>query len=353
MAYPSDPFKPYDANHQTLKGPGDARPTTLQVLKDNNAFGKLKGKTILITGCSAGLGVETARGLYETGATLFLTARDMKKLDGVIDDIVQNAQHNKDGPRPQAVEMHLDSLESVRKGVEAFKQQSGNKLNILIENAGVMACPFTPTKDGYEQQLGVNHFAHFLLFQLLRPTLITSAKESGSASRVIVLSSAAHRRGGLLFSDEEGLNAWNKGDNYDKWKAYAQAKTANVYMANELDRRYGSQNVVGVSVHPGGILTDLPRHLSQEDLAALGVGDSMAHIFKNPSQGAATTVWAAVSPHFEGKNGGRYLEDVGESSPAQEGTVMGDPGYEPHAYDKKSEEMLWKISCKVVGVQDD
>lgn len=126
---PETPYEPYADLHKETKGPGDARPTALQIIKDCNAAGKLKGKTILITGCSAGIGVETARALYETGAQLYLTARDMPKLDKVIEDIVSKATI-KDAPLPQALEIHLDSLDSVRKGAEEFKSRS-KQLNIL------------------------------------------------------------------------------------------------------------------------------------------------------------------------------------------------------------------------------
>ena len=322
----------------------------MQVLKDCNAIGKLKGKTVLITGCSAGIGIETARAMYETGALVYLTARDMPKLEGVIEDIVKNAEYNKDGPRPQGVEIHLDSLESVRKGTGDFKQKSGGKLNILINNAGVMAAPYGTTKDGLEMQIGVNHFAHFLLFQLLRPCLIQSAKESGMASRVINLSSAGHRTSGLKFNDKASLDNWNSGKDYHKWQAYGQSKTANILMGNAIDRQYGSQNLIGLSVHPGGIRTELMRHLSQEDYDAFGDPERLAKIFKSPSQGAATSVWAAVSDHFEGKNGGRYLADVGECGPIRENAGWRESGYAAWAYDETAEEKLWKVSCEVVGV---
>ncbi len=139
MPAPQNAHRPYADVHKEVNGPGDSRPTCEQVLKDSNAIGALKGKTVLITGCSSGIGVETARALYEAGATVFAAARDMKKLDGVIQDIVKNAKYNKDGPKPQAVELHLDSLDGVRKGAEDFKSKS-KELNILINNAGVMAC---------------------------------------------------------------------------------------------------------------------------------------------------------------------------------------------------------------------
>lgn len=232
MGPPTTPYQPYASVHKDLNGPGDARPDWLQILSDCNAVGKLKGKNVLITGCSAGIGIETAKAMYEAGATCFLTARDMSKLDGVIDDIVKNAQYNKDGPRPQPIEMHLDSLESVRKGAEDFKQKSGGKLNILINNAGVMAAPYGTTKDGLETQIGVNHFAHFLLFQLVKPLLLNTAKNEGTSSRVVNLSSAGHRYGTVVFSNKAELDKWNQGEKFDKWASYGQAKTANIFMVS-------------------------------------------------------------------------------------------------------------------------
>lgn len=352
MGPPAKPYRPYASAHESPSGPGDARPHWMQVLKDSDAIGALKGKNVLITGCSSGIGVETAKALYEAGATLFLQARDMKKLDGVIEDIVKTAQYNKDGPRPQPIEIHLDSLDSVRKGAEDFKQKSGGKLNILINNAGVMASPYGTTKDGFETQIGVNHFAHFLLFQLVKPLLLDTAKKEDTPSRVVSLSSAGHRMGTVQFSNKDELDKWNKGENFHKWASYGQAKTANIYLANYIDRKYGGSNLHATSVHPGGIMTELGRHLSEEDFKMFEDADFQKQ-FKNPAQGAATTVWAAVSPHFEGKNGGQYLEDVGESPPVAENPALGAPGYAKHAYDEKAENSLWKVSCEVVGVPED
>ena len=352
MGPPKTPFQPYAAQHEILNGPDDDRPSWLKVLQDCNAIGKLKGKTVLITGCSAGIGIETARAMYEAGATVFATARDMPKLQKVLDDIEKNAQYNKDGPKPQPVEMHLDSLESVRKGAEDFKQRSGGKLNILINNAGVMAAPFGTTSDNLETQIGVNHFAHFLLFKLLKPLLLESAKKDGTTSRVINLSSAGHRFCDIKFTSKAELDSWNKGEGYDKWQAYGSAKSANIHMANSISRMYGDQNLHGLSVHPGGINTELGRHLTEEDYKMFGDWDRMMKIFKSPAQGAATTVWAAVSPHFEGANGGRYLADVGECEPRAPDAGVADPGYSEWAYDDDKADKLWKISCEVVGVRE-
>lgn len=277
----------------------------------------------------------------------------MPKLEKVIDDIVSSAKINKNGPRPQGVEMHLDSLDSVRKGAEDFKNKSGNKLNILIANAGVMAAPYGQTKDGNETQIGVNHFAHFLLFSLLKDTLMASAKSSGTTSRVITVSSYGHVFGPPKITSKEALDSWNKGEGYDKWASYGQAKSANIWMANEISRRYSSKGVEGISLHPGGIQTELGRHIDLAEIEALG-GAAMMKTFKSPQQGAATTVWAAVSPHFEkAENGGRYLSDVGEAEPMTEKSEMGSPVHAAHAYNPEGEKALWKVSCEATGVKDD
>ncbi|TKA73649.1 hypothetical protein B0A55_06507 [Friedmanniomyces simplex] len=347
MPAPTTPYQPYADVHKQTNGPGDARPTALQVVEDCGMLGKLTDKTILITGCSAGIGIDTARALYETGAKLLLTARDVPKLEKVIDDIVSHAQHNKTGPKPEAIEIHLDSLASVRKGAEIIKAKSGGKLNILIANAGIMAVPLGKTIDGFESHMGTNHFAHFLLFQLLKPSLLQSAQDSGTASRVITVSSAGHRSSTIRFDDM----FWDEDPGaYHKFLGYGQSKTANVYMANSIHRHYADKGVIGLSLHPGAIMTtDLGRHMTKEDFALFGDMSKFAKISKSAEQGAATTVWAAVSPHFEGQNGGRYLDDVGESGPMAAGALVGGAGYAPHAYDEEAEERLWGVSCRAVG----
>ncbi|KAF2216050.1 hypothetical protein CERZMDRAFT_109842 [Cercospora zeae-maydis SCOH1-5] len=339
---PAKPFKPYAEAHDNPQGAGDARPTAFQIIKDEDAVGKYKGKTVLITGASSGIGVETARALYETGAQLYLTARDMPKLEKVIEDIVQNATIG-DAPRPKPLEIHLDSLDSTRKGAEDFKKQSG-QLNILINNAGVMACPQGKTKDDFELQIGTNHFAHFLLFQLLKPLLLSSSTPD-LHSRVVNLSSAGHRFGTIRFQD---IN-FSEPDSYNKWTSYGQSKTANIYMASSIERHYGSQGLHGWSVHPGGITTELGRHMTQDDFEEIG-WPKFTNIMKTPPQGAATTVWAAVSDHFEGKNGGRYLEDCSESSPLPSEWDTMTPGYAPHIYNEADEEKFWKLSCEMLGL---
>lgn len=344
---PTSPHQPYAAVHEKPNGPGDARPTALQIIQDYHAAGTLKGKTILITGCSSGIGVETARALYETGAQLFLTARDTSKLDSVISNIIAQAT-NKDTPKPEPLELHLDSLDSVRKAAEDFKVRSHGRLNILINNAGVMACPYSKTKDGFENQIGTNHFAHFLFFQLLKPLLLKSAAESGISSRVINVSSFGHRMSSVHLDDI----GFSDGKTYNKWVAYGQSKTANIFMASSIERHYGKQGVRGLSLHPGGILTPLTRHMDEEDNKLIDL-EGMQPFLKSPEQGAATTVLAAVSPHFESQNGGRYLADCGECGPMDENPRPAASGYAPHVYDEDTEEKLWKLSNAAVGLPEE
>lgn len=195
MAPPTSPFQPYAALHLNPQGPGEERPTAIQVVRDCNI--SLRDKVCLITGCSSGIGVETARALHEAGATLFLTARDMPKLERVIDGIVSSSSFSFTGaappPRPQAIELHLDSLDGVRAGAEALLAKS-NELNILIANAGVMGVPLSHTPNGFERHMGTNYFGHFLLFALLDPScyhlqLLQEPSAASSASRLLGIAS--------------------------------------------------------------------------------------------------------------------------------------------------------------------
>jgi NAD(P)-dependent dehydrogenase (short-subunit alcohol dehydrogenase family) len=196
------------------KGPGDARPTALQIVKDERREGDLQGKAILITGCSSGLGIETARALKVTGATLFLTARNLEKARAALGDIL-------DGPNVSLVELDLASLASVRR-CAAEVQAKSKTLNILINNAGVRLAPRGRTRDGFETQWGVNHVAHFLLFALLRPLLLASST-ADFCSRVVAVASTAHRTARIDLAD---LDMDARG--YDAVTAYGQSKLANV-----------------------------------------------------------------------------------------------------------------------------
>jgi NAD(P)-dependent dehydrogenase (short-subunit alcohol dehydrogenase family) len=339
MPAPSHPIQPY-ADRYLDQTTTDGQPTALEIIQDLKLKDKLQDKVILITGTSAGLGLETARALHLTGAKLYLTFRNQAKGEAMVNELMAS---NPYGQRPSLIKMELSSLDSVRKGAKQFLEQS-KRLDILITNAGIMGVPKGRTVDGFEMQLGTNHFGHFLFFQLLKPVLLASGSP-GSPSRVITLSSAAHKASGMNFDD---LDFAKQG--YNPMMAYAQSKTANLYMANSIDRHYGSQNLRGLSVHPGLIVTtELARHMSDEEKQFFV---QMAHIARSSEQGAATTVWAALSPVFN-DHGGVYLADVGESGPAVEGEVLVGPGYVPHAYDEEAEEKLWKLSYEAVGLKDD
>ncbi|THW72770.1 putative short-chain dehydrogenase/reductase [Aureobasidium pullulans] len=282
-------YRPYLDRHQNLAGPGDERPTAIEVVKDLGLVGKLSDKTILITGCSAGLGVQAARALYLSGAKLYITVRNEQKGQKAIEAIM------KDAPQGQTVEMvHMDlgDFDSVRAAAKDFLSRS-DRLNILINNAGNYGHTMSP----------------------------------------------------IRFDDMDFENA-----EYNPWVAYGQSKTANIYMANSIDRLYGSQGLHAVSVHPGVIFdTELIRHTTDDILAGLGGKGPFEKSEKSPEQGAATTVWAALTPHFD-NNGGVYCADVGESVAAGENAPLGGPEYVSHAYDQKAEDRLWEFSCSAVGV---
>jgi NAD(P)-dependent dehydrogenase (short-subunit alcohol dehydrogenase family) len=182
----------------------------------------------------------------------------MNKLEEVIQSIVDGSAQYQDAsdkpPRPQAIQMHLDSLKSVRDGAEKIRRLS-NHINILICNAGIMASPYSKTEDGFELQIGTNHFSQFLLFRELLPHLKKAASPDHT-SRVITLSSEAHLLNGVNLDD---INS-SEGATYQKWTAYAQSKTANIYMTNSVNRHYASEGVVGLAVHPGVIGTGLMKH---------------------------------------------------------------------------------------------
>lgn len=325
----------YAAAHKEPQGFGDSRPTALGIVKDEGLQGKLGDKVAIITGCSSGIGIETARALNATGCKLFLGVRDTAKGQSALGDILEPG-------RVELLKMDLNSLDSVRAAAAEFLHKS-KTLNILINNAGVMATPEGKTEDGFETQFGTCHVAHFLLFQLLKSTLLASSSPDFN-SRVVALSSSGHRGGGVRSDDYN----FEKG-NYSPWAAYGQAKTANIYMANEIDRRYGAKGLHGLSVMPGGIMTGLQKHVP--GLAEMTKQEAVRKMMKSPEQGAATTVYAALSKEWEGR-GGKYLEDCGEAELTASTDALS-KGYAPHAYDEKAEKKLWTDSLKFVGLKDD
>ncbi|KAF2789852.1 NAD(P)-binding protein [Melanomma pulvis-pyrius CBS 109.77] len=317
---------------KNTKGPGDARPTALQIVKDNDLIGKLDGKVALVTGTSSGIGVDTAIALKATGMRVFGAVRNLEKGKEALGD------HLEPG-RLELIHLDMNSLDSVRACAKEFLSKS-DTLNILVNNAGIMTTPEGRTADGFELQFGTNHLAHFLLFELLKPTLLKSATPE-FGSRVVCVSSTGHRGGEIQFDNLqlEGI--------YTPALGYAQAKLANIYMANEIERRYGAQNLHGFSLHPGGIWTGLQIHMGDEVIANYKKDDYVKNHMMNTEQGAATQVWAAVAKEWEGK-GGKYLEFCQEAQPVKEGFGVLDLGYEKYAYDEEKEGKLWKASEDLV-----
>ncbi|KAH7382357.1 hypothetical protein BKA66DRAFT_418255 [Pyrenochaeta sp. MPI-SDFR-AT-0127] len=332
-----------------LRGPGDARPTALQIIEDEGLTGKLQDKVFLVTGVSSGIGIDTVRALHTTGAHVYGTVRNVPKGQKVVDQIL--SEKHEHGGKIELIEMELDSFESVRKGAQDFLSKSQGKLNVLIANAGVMATPYGKTKDGFEIQFGTNHLGHFLLFHLLKNALLSSATPA-YPSRYVSVSSMGHAFGTVNFDD------YNYDKEYDPWKAYGQSKTANVWMANSIERHYASQHLHATSLHPGSIPegSGLGKYMPDEVKTAL-LGDLETHrTFKSVAQGAATQVYAAVSAEWASK-GGRYLSGCVEQKSHEERTKEdgmfhnANEGHAAWAYDEENEERLWRESFGLVGLQ--
>ncbi len=301
--------------------------TADEVLEDLD----LGGKTILITGASSGLGAESARALAGRGARLVLTARQLAKVEGVAAEIRESSGNT----NVSVMRLELTDWPAVRRFAMDFLA-TYPKLDVLINNAGVMGCPLARTAEGIEMQLASNHLGHFLLTNCLR-----SALEAAAPSRVVAVSSAGHRVSPVLFDDHSFERTA-----YDKWIAYGQSKTANVLHAVALDVRLRQRGVRALAIHPGAIMTELGRHLQAEDLELLNaMSPSGALEFKSVGAGAATQVFAATAPELDG-SGGVYLEDCHVAA-----TNSGDgmEGVRPYAIDGANAERLWQLSESLLG----
>ena len=306
-----------------------ARSTAMEVIAGID----LSGQQAIVTGGYSGLGIEVVKALDSAGAAVLVPARRPG---------VARAAFDAAGLTDVEVDtLDLADLESVHDFAARFLE-SGRALNLLINNAAIMAAPLTRVGEGWEAQFATNHLGHYVLTNLLWPALT-----AGARSRVIVLSSSGHKLSPVRFDD---LN-FERG--YDKWQAYGQAKSADSLFAVELDALGRDQGVRAFAVHPGGILTPLQRHLPLEEQRAMGWIDENGvpdPRFKTPEQGAATTVWAATSPQLDGM-GGVYLEDVDIASP----TVPDSPtariaGVNAHAIDRTDAARLWAVSAQLTGV---
>ncbi len=289
----------------------------------------LTDKIAIVTGGYSGIGLETTRALAAKGAKVIVPVRDEAKAADNLSDVEGNVS---------SATMDLSDIASVRKFTDAMGG-SLSQLDLLINNAGIMACPLERVGPGWESQFGVNHMGHFALTKGVMPLL-----EKAEAPRVVALSSVAHKRNGILWDDIQFEN-----NDYHKWVAYAQAKSANALFANGLSRRMAGFGGRAFSVHPGGILTPLQRHLPKEEQIELGwidengeLNKNVAAIFKTPAQGCTTSLWAATSPLLNDKHG-VYCEDcdvaqlVGEDSPPYLHCA-------PHITEEESAERLWDLS---------
>jgi NAD(P)-dependent dehydrogenase (short-subunit alcohol dehydrogenase family) len=284
----------------------------------------LSGKRVLVTGASTGLGEETTRALAAHGAAVTMAVRDPARGDAAAER-VRAAVPDAD---LEVMLLDLASLADVRRFAAEFLDRHDH-VDLLIDNAGVMACPQGETGDGFELQIGTNHVGHFLLTQLLMPAL-------GEGSRVVVLSSAGHR-----FSDVDLDDPNFERTDYDPWVAYGRAKTANALFALELDRRLRDRGAHAFSVHPGGIVTELGRHLTEETLAVItDVPQDQRIEWKTVPQGAATSVWAATAPELEA-HGGAYLEDCGVAATNPDSDPQSRGGVKSYASDPERAAALW------------
>jgi NAD(P)-dependent dehydrogenase (short-subunit alcohol dehydrogenase family) len=300
----------------------------------------LRGRRVLVTGVSAGLGVETARALAAHGAQVVGAVRDLAKAERATAQVRAEAAK---GGGLELTELDLASLKSVRACADALVAD-GRPFDIVIANAGVMRTPFGHTADGFETQFGINHLGHFVLVNRIA-SLITPG------GRLVNLASSGHR-----YSDVDLDDPNFERMPYDPMIAYGRSKTANILFAVEFDRRHRPRGVRATAVHPGGIKTELDRHMAPGELenlvaqinAQLAAAGQPPFEFKTIPQGAATSVWAAVVAPAEDV-GGRYCENC-QVSEITEGLVSPvSPGVRPYALDPEHAKALWAKSEEMVG----
>jgi|SRR5664280_23771 len=293
----------------------------------------LSGKVAIVTGGYAGMGLETTKALISAGATVVVPARDGERAVKSL------------GAMPRA---ELEVLDLMDPGsIDGFADRflaSGRALHILVNNAGIMGCPLIRNARGYESQFATNHLGHYQLTTKLWPAL----RRAGSA-RVVSLSSRGHMRAAVDFDDPNFRTR-----TYDRWIAYGQSKSANALFAVALDGLGEPNGIRAFSVHPGGVVTDLTKYMSSDEIRAAGAIDDQgrpiidpARNMKTPEQGAATSVWCATSPQLEGR-GGVYCEncDIAVAVPADSTELL---GVRPWAIDREFADRLWHLSEGLTG----
>ena len=293
----------------------------------------LSGKTAIVTGGYSGIGIETTRALSEAGANVIIPARRTEEAMVALDGII---------PKDHIFEMDLSDLDSIKRFTDLVKNNLS--LSILINNAGIMACPESKTSNGWDLQFAVNHIGHFVLTH----ELIDSMDQS-SGARIINLSSTAHKFSGICWDDIHFSNS------YDKWVSYGQSKTATSLFSIELDRRFKDKNIRSFAVHPGGIFTPLQRHLQQEEMVAMGwlnEDGSLSELakagFKSSTQGASTSLWAATSSQLDNK-GGLYCENCDVANLAGGSPEERYFGVRDWAVDSDEAKKLWHSTEKLLA----
>jgi NAD(P)-dependent dehydrogenase (short-subunit alcohol dehydrogenase family) len=319
-----------------MTGSFGATSTTDEVL----AGVDLSGKRVLVTGVSAGLGVETARALAAHGAEVIGAARDLAKAETATASVRAQAAN---GGSLELIQLDLASLENIRACADALLAHK-KPLDLVIANAGVMAAPFGHTQDGFETQFGTNHLGHFAFVNRIAPLI-------ASGGRLVTLASSGHR-----FSDVDIDDPNFEHTPYDPWIAYGRSKTANILFAVEFDRRHKDRGVHATAVHPGGIRTELVRHLDDGTLEAmiekinaeLAAAGKPPYQLKTVPQGAATSVWAGVVASAD-EVAGRYCENCHVAPLVNDPTNPISEGVRAYALDAERAKALWTKSEEMIG----
>lgn len=279
---------------------------------------RLDGKTVVITGANTGIGKETAIDLAKRGARVIMACRDMERGQAALKEVVEMSSND----NVACMKLDLSDTKSIREFADNINKGE-ERLNILLNNAGVMVCPYGKTADGFEMQIGVNHMGHFLLTYLLLDLIKKSAP-----ARIINVSSMAHLFGSLNLEDI------NSEKSYDKRGAYSQSKLANVLFTRSLAKRLEGTSVTTYSLHPGVVQTDLWRHLSGPQQFMMKV---VSPFTKSSSQGAQTSIYCAVEPSLENESGGYYSDCAPAKCSAK-------------AQDDDLAQRLWELSCQMLSI---
>jgi NAD(P)-dependent dehydrogenase (short-subunit alcohol dehydrogenase family) len=315
--------------------PFDVNTTTDEVLEGLD----LTGRSFVITGTSSGLGEESARALAAHGASVTMLARSPEKNEAAAARIRASVPD----ARLELGQVDLSDLSSIRGFAKDYLAEHST-IDVLMNNAGVMACPFQRTVDGFEMQFGTNHLGHFLLTALLSPAVL-----AGDDPRIVNLSSAGHGRSDVDLDDPNFDHT-----EYDPWQSYGRSKTANILFAKELARRLGSRDLLAFALHPGGIHTELGRHLDEQMIAAMRAqpiqpstsGEAPPPIqYKTVECGAATQVWAATGADLVDHNGA-YL---GDCQLGVEGAPVRGHGFQSYVNNPDTASRLWTLSEQMVG----